>query len=64
MDQQPSMSREVSMWIVRYLRTMSRPCLLLVMVMHPYRWSLKVTMASSISATIYVSRLSAAIYEP
>jgi hypothetical protein len=42
MDQQPSMSREVSMWIVRYLRTMSRPCLLLVMVMHPYRWSLKV----------------------
>ena len=45
-------SREVSMWIVRYLRTMSRPCLLLV-VMHPYRWSLKVTMASSISAAIY-----------
>ena len=74
MDQQPSMSREVSgswrcdyqqpsmrwlsaavrepviwyvsfphgepsMWIVRYLRTMSRPCLLLVVVMHPYRWS-------------------------
>ena len=45
MDQQPSMSREVSMWIVRYLRTMSREVsvfLLLVMVMHPYRWSLKV----------------------
>ena len=40
--QPPSMSREVSMWIVRYLRTMSRPCLLLVVVMHPYRWSLKV----------------------
>ena len=53
MDQQPSMSREVSMWIVRYLRTMSRPCLLLVVVMHPYRWSLKVSMASSLSATIY-----------
>ena len=39
MDQQPSVSREVSVWIVRYLRTMSRPCLLLVVVMHPYRWS-------------------------
>ena len=51
MDQQPSMSREVSMWIVRYLRTMSRPCPLLV-VMHPYRWSLKVTMASDLSAAI------------
>ena len=49
------------------------------MVMHPYRWSLKVTMASDLSAavyvdslvsmasdlsaTIYVSRLSAAIRE-
>ena len=40
MDSQVSMSREVSVF------------LLLVMVMHPYRWSLKVSMASSISAAI------------
>ena len=39
---------------VSNLRTMSRPCLLLVVVMHPYRWSLKVTMASSISAAVRV----------
>ena len=31
--------------------------------MEPYRWSLKVSMASSLSAAIYVSRLSATIYE-
>ena len=41
MDSQVSMSREVSVF------------LLLVMVMHPYRWSLKVSMASSLSATVY-----------
>ena len=34
--------------------------LLLVVVMHPYRWSLKVTMASSLSATIYEPSVSVA----
>ena len=41
MDQQPSVNYEPSVF------------LLLVVVMHPYRWSLKVTMASSLSAAIY-----------
>ena len=45
MDQQPSMSREVSMWIVRYLRTMSREVSVFVagggdasVPMEPYQW--------------------------
>ena len=65
MDQPLSMSREVSMWIVRYLRTMSREVSVSVagggdasVSMEPYRWS-----RTNGSATIYVSRLSATIYE-
>ena len=48
MDQQPSMSREPSVSVAGGgdasvpMEPVSRPCLLLVVVMHPYRWSLKV----------------------
>ena len=50
MDQQPSMSREPSVSVAgggdasvsmepEGVTISSRPCLLLVVVMHPYRWS-------------------------
>ena len=53
---------------VSHLRLMSREVsvfLLLVMVMHPYRWSLKVTMASDLSAAVYVdSQVSTTYQQP